>query len=500
MIRDKSEGVGIFHRSISFIARIAASCILALAPVSITLGEPGSPRAGETPIVFETNSGDRVDAYSGTLQVKENHDDPSSRMLTLHYVRFPANGEAPGSPIVYLAGGPGGSGIATAKWRRFPLFMAMREFGDVIALDQRGTGESNDLPNCRSPIEIDPAKPMPDQDYIAAYQEALRWCVADWQSNAIDLAGYTTSQSVRDLDALRLQLGAEALTLWGTSYGSHLALAAIKQLEGRIDRAVLSSVEGLNQTIKRPARTDAYFARLQETIDADPELRSRFPDIIALLRRVHTKLQDEPISVALELRDGQKASVSIQPRMLRQYSSGMISDPQNALRILSVYEALDRGDTGPAIALMSRWHRADNAISFRLMSTMMDVASGITADRRSMIEKEAETALLRTYLNFTLNLLDVVPEVDLGDAFRQRPVSDTPILVLSGTLDGRTYIESQIEATSGFSNRHAVKVANAGHNLFMASPEVTETIQDFMRGKDVDGRIITIDPPVSGDL
>ena len=499
MTRDKSEEVDIFHRSIGSIVRIAASLALAFASGSMAHAEAGAPREGETPIVFESNAGDRVDAFSGTLQVKENHDVPASRTLTLHYIRFPATGVSPGSPIVYLAGGPGGSGIATAKWRRFPLFMAMREFGDVIALDQRGTGESNDIPICGSPVEIDSAKPVPDRDYISAYQEALRWCVADWRSEAIDLAGYTTPQSVRDLDALRLHLGAEALTLWGTSYGSHLALAAIKQLDGRIDRAVLSSVEGLNQTIKRPARTDAYFARLQETINADPELKSRLPDIIALMRRVHAKLQDEPISVPLELKDGQKTSVSIQPRTLRQYSSGMISDPQNALQMMSVYDALDRGETGPAIALMSRWHGTDNAISFGLMSTIMDVASGITADRRAMIEKEAETALLKTYLNFTLHLFDVVPEVDLGDAFRQRPISDTPILVLSGTLDGRTYLESQLEATSGFANRQAVKIRNAGHNLFMSSPAVTETIQSFMRGEDVDGRIITIDPPVFGD-
>jgi pimeloyl-ACP methyl ester carboxylesterase len=163
--------------------------------------------------------------------------------------------------------------------------------------------------------------------------------------------------------------------------------------------------------------------------------------------------------------------------------------------MIQIYDALDRGNTAPMIALMSRWYEDDDAISLRLMSTVMDVASGITADRRAMIEAEAETALLKTYLNFTLHLFDVLPELDLGDPFRQRPRSDIPLLVLSGTLDGRTYIESQLEATSGFTNRQAVTLQNAGHNLFMASPAVTETIQDFMRGQDVDGRLIVLDPP-----
>lgn len=43
---------------------------------------------------------------------------------------------------------------------------------------------------------------------------------------------------------------------------------------------------------------------------------------------------------------------------------------------------------------------------------------------------------------------------------------------------------------AGFSNAQVVTIHNVGHNLFMASPEVTETIQEFMRDGDVDGREI----------
>jgi len=473
--------------SIASISIAFATALIGFAPAR---AEP--ERMAETPIVFEANSGEQVDAFVGTLSVPENHDNPDSRKLTLHYVRFPATGAPSGSPIVYLAGGPGGSGIATAKWRRFPLFMAMREFGDVIAFDQRGTGQSRDVPSCRSDVELDPAKPISDADYIDAHQHALRSCLATWRADLIDLQGYTTPQSVRDLDALRQHLGAESLTLWGTSYGSHLTLAALKQMDGRIDRAVLSSVEGLNQTIKRPARTDAYFGRLQKAIDTVPDLQRRYPDILALMRRVHAKLEKEPLEVSFETREGSNASVLIQQRTLREFTSGAISDPRNAIRMMSVYEALDRGDTSPVASLLARFYREDRAISFALMSTLMDVASGITTEKRSLIETEAEGALLKTYLNFTLHLFDVAPDLDLGDEFRSRPVSDTPVLVLSGTLDGRTYIESQLEATQGLPNRQAVEVRNAGHNLFMASPEVTETIRDFMRGEDVDGRRITV--------
>ena len=106
-----------------------------------------------------------------------------------------------------------------------------------------------------------------------------------------------------------------------------------------------------------------------------------------------------------------------------------------------------------------------------------------------------QSAVLKSFLNFTLHPLDAAPEYDLGDDFRTKPVSDTPALNLSGNLDGRTYVESQLEATAALRHRQAVTVKNAGHNLFMSSPEVTAAIQDFMRGQNIDSRVIEVDSP-----
>ena len=72
------------------------------------------------------SDGTTVAAERGTFTVPERRSDPASRRLKLTFVRFPATGEKKGPPIVYLAGGPGGSGIDAARGRRFPLFMAMR--------------------------------------------------------------------------------------------------------------------------------------------------------------------------------------------------------------------------------------------------------------------------------------------------------------------------------------------------------------------------------------
>ncbi|MEO1323495.1 MAG: alpha/beta hydrolase [Pseudomonadota bacterium] len=472
----------------------------ALVPIAlycspICLAEP-ELRNAETAIVFESEAGDIVDAFEGSLLVPENRDAVDSRMLTLKYVRFPATNEKAGAPIVYLAGGPGGSGIQTAKFQRFPLFMAMREFGDVIAFDQRGTGASNDLPNCVSSHHISATEASSAEQVFAIERLAFEECLAFWKAEGIDVHGYTTNQSVADLDALRQHLGAEMIDLWGISYGSHLSLAALKEMDDRIGRVVIMAIEGLDQTVKQPLRGDAYFDRLQAAIDTVPAAREKYPEVKAMMARVLAALEAEPILVEVPTRDGGTAPFLFQKRHLQSFTAGLAADPARVIWILEVYRGLDAGDTNALTSLLARAiDPTDTAVSFRTMSTLMDVASGSGAKRRAMLETQAETALLGLHMNSSLHLETVDPSLDLGDEFREPPVSAVPTLVLSGTLDGRTYPESGQEATAGLSNRQTVIVKNGGHNSFMISPEVTEVIQEFMRGQSVDGRTILVELP-----
>ncbi|MEL6665889.1 MAG: alpha/beta hydrolase [Pseudomonadota bacterium] len=453
-------------------------------------------RPGETAIVFESEAGDTVDAFEGSLTVPENHSAPESRDITLKYVRFPATGNTSGAPIIYLSGGPGGSGIQTAKHRRFPLFMAMREFGDVIAFDQRGTGASNDLPNCTSSQHLSMTEPTSDQDFFALERSAFAECIEYWKSENIDVHGYTTTQSVADLDALRRHLGAEKVDLWGISYGSHLSLAALQQIDDRIGRVVMTAVEGLDQTVKQPRRADQYFDRLQAAIDTVPAAKEKYPDVKALIARVLAGLEEEPLLVEVPMRDGSTAPFLLQKRHLQKFTSALIADPARAVWILDVYRTLDEGDTAPLIALLQRAiDPTDTAISFRPMTVLMDVASGSSTERREMINQQAESALMGPHMNFSGHLETVDPSLDLGEVFRTAPSSAVPTLVISGTLDGRTYPKSGLEATAGLSNRQIVVVENGGHNVFMQSPEVTDVIQEFMRGDSVDGRVIKVDLP-----
>lgn len=469
--------------------------LLALAGCADSDAVPRYVSVPPTPYTFVSSAGDTVQAERGEIFVPENRSNPDSRSISLAYVRFPSTNPSPGSPIVYLAGGPGGSGIATARGGRFPLFMALREIGDVIAFDQRGTGDSNQIPLCETGHTL-PFDEAPTVDRaVETYRLAAAECVAFWEGEGVDIAGYTTRESARDLDALRGALDAGRISLWGISYGTHLAMDAARVMGSRIDRIILASAEGVDQTVKQPARTDAYFDRLQAAVNTDPVLAAALPDIEGLIRRVVQRLNDEPATIAIpgggggEGAEGSAAGPrefvmgGAEIQLLLSFS---IADPPGAAQTLMLLADADATGSFDRVGQIVWQGLRQGTVSMRGMPEAMDAASGISDEALARFEEQSRTALLDGVLNFPMPWLrDAFGDLDLGRSFRRNPESDRPTLLLTGTLDGRTYPESQLEATAGFSNLTQVVIENAGHNLFMVMPEVTETILAFMRGEEI---------------
>ncbi|MEQ8178337.1 MAG: alpha/beta fold hydrolase [Amphiplicatus sp.] len=475
---------------------------LAFALAACASPAPSAPASAQAPALaiepytFTARDGTTVEAERGTFEVPENRADPSSRRIKLSFVRFPSTSTAPGAPIVYLAGGPGGSGEGTATGPRFPLFMALREVADVIAFDQRGTGKSNDIPFC-----ADEAPQTGDLDVtrdalVAYYREQLPRCFAWWESEGIDIDGYTTLESAHDLEDLRRALGAEKIDLWGISYGSHLALAALKHHPDSIGRAVLAGIEGLDQTVKRPALTDALFAYAQTLIDADPKAKAFYPDLAAMMRRAHERLNAEPARVTFTPQ-GAAAPVTLvyDAFALQLLAGGMIADPQGLAQLPSFYLAADAGQDEVAANYI---HGAffSGPSGFRGMPEAMDLASGISPARLKLVRKEAETSLLADALNFPMpQIAGLRPEIDLGEDFRAPFKSSVPVLFISGTLDGRTYPEEAEDEIKGFANAARLIVENGGHNIYEADPRVAEAVIAYFKGEPAPARI-RFEPPV----
>ncbi|MBE3123413.1 MAG: hypothetical protein IMZ65_01250, partial [Planctomycetes bacterium] len=130
-------------------------------PIALLVGcrtDSTPRRAGEmtmVPYVFERADGHREEAEFGRLLVPENRHASESRLVEIAFLRLKGKAPTGAPPFVFLAGGPGNSGINSARARSTTAFYdELRQIGDVILLDQRSAGLSLPKLDCLEPVEM----------------------------------------------------------------------------------------------------------------------------------------------------------------------------------------------------------------------------------------------------------------------------------------------------------------------------------------------------------
>ena len=156
---------------------------------------------------------------------------PGRVSLIVTRVRARQRGGATLPPLFLLAGGPGQSATDAFSGALGLLYPAYAK-RDLIVFDQRGTGRSG-LIRCRR---------LERSNLLRAGAPAA----ACARSLGRRRAFYTSRDSADDIEAIRKALGAERVALFGTSYGTKLALGYAKLHPDRVERLVLDSVVELN--------------------------------------------------------------------------------------------------------------------------------------------------------------------------------------------------------------------------------------------------------------
>jgi pimeloyl-ACP methyl ester carboxylesterase len=114
----------------------------------------------------------------------------------------------------------------------------------------------------------------------------------------------------------------------------------------------------------------------------------------------------------------------------------------------------------------------------------------------ALVERQARTALLGDALNFPMpHVAGIRPKIDLGRGFRAPFRAQTPVLFISGTLDGRTNVPEAKAVLRQFPNGRHLIVENGGHNIFEADPRVAKAVVDFFIGEPAPAAI-RFEPPV----
>ena len=235
-----------------------------LTAVAIGCGAGGTATPTTVPIPgieaadcrFEIPKGRSVEC--GYLTVQADRAQPGGRTIRLHYAVFSSEADDPEpDPVVYLAGGPGSSALGRISFSSDQFFAPLIAARDLVVFDQRGTGFSEPSLNCPEYLDMvhrNLNTSLTVEEEAEQVTVALAECRERLSRVGIDVAAYNSAENAADLNDLRVKLGYDKWNLFGISYGTKLALTAMRDYPEGIRSAVLDSTY--------PLEVDGYVTRL----------------------------------------------------------------------------------------------------------------------------------------------------------------------------------------------------------------------------------------------
>ena len=440
--------------------------------------------------IFTTRSGDKLKFQLGTFYVKENRNNPESRIIgigfALHKARRPLNPASP--PIFFLPGGPGSSYIRS----KLPILgEQLWENCDVVLVDQRGYSQRGGIVNDRT-FSVRPLKSDATlEDRVAEYIRFSREVVKRYSKTEVDLRGYSVTECIEDVHELRQALGYKKITLRGQSFGSQWSFGIMRKYPESVERALLSGVEPLNNSYDMPSHVFSAIRRMWRFIDKDKRFKPYLPagGMEEAAEAVIARLENGGIRVFAE---GENEPVRILGSDDFPYW-----DPRS---ILELYH----GQLSRWAKPRSGWGRPST-----LLQAMIDSSLNTTPARRQRLWNDpAVRYLSRRNFAGLMASAEVWPSPDVGDEFRTPVKCDVPVVFINGDWDVKTPIENMYEIVPYFSNRHQVVVHRAGHgtittNMERQHPEFIDQLVEFLKTGDITGipaeinvdSFVTFSPP-----
>lgn len=474
---------------------VAASLLVwAIAPVFAAAREGGGSEIRYEPLAIVSAWGaPLVPARIGRLRVRENRFSGSYREIEIAFVRIPSTSRTPGAPIVWLSGGPGWSGISDLDTPALRLFLELRQLGEVIVLDQRGTGLSVPRLDCPGFFQFPYDAPLESARALDGLEVASRACADRWRQQGVDLGAYGARDTAEDLEDLRLAIGAPKLRLLAGSYGTHVALAAIRAHEDSFERAVLLGTVGPDQLRHSPADSESALASIARLMGKEAGRVGNAGDLLGTIRRVRDGLVRHPASVELSTKDGGRVAVVVGAYELAWFTRSLLSSRETIAHLPAAFAAMDAGDFRELAHVAARWRSSPPPPATVFTARC---ASGVSRDRAARIERERDGTILGEAADFAEDRIcrafGVAP---LPDGHRSSVRASIPALFVSGTLDSDTPESNAEEVLSGFPLGEHLRVEGAAHALLgFEEGSTRQAIVRFLSGKTLSATRLALPP------
>ena len=423
----------------------------------------------------------------GTVAVPRDRNARYTDRIQIAVARLPALAPTGAPPIVFLNGGPGAATLPTLEgFSR----SALRGERDLILFDARGTGFS--LPSLECPEREEAmwenfARAATVREEVQTLLAATLACRSRLSRAGVDLAHYDTPANAADVEDIRRALGIEAWFLYGSSYGTTLALEVMRNYPDPIRGVVLDAVYPITEgrTIERHKDTaERALQRVFDRCAQDPLCEGTIGDLGLLLDDTVASFFEEPYrSEVLDAATGVMRSVELD-------GADIMAGVFNALYDPGLIEVLP--------LLVSALNARDPAVMAQLASEGTNQANELAEgafvaiecrDRGDSFGLERVLALLEEYPEYltiynAFSATPVCEDLGLGNILprSQRPVeSAIPTLLYSGGFDPITPPEWGDIAANSLSNGRTIVFDDAGHGSAGFSSCGFNALLDFLR-------------------
>lgn len=404
---------------------------------------------------------DSYNADFGTMTVRENRSDSTSRLISIPFLRIHSPSAKPAEPIFAFAGGPGESNM---WWNRGVAAMFLPEH-DFVLVGYRGVDGSTvlDCPEVAKALtkEDDPLTEESMKRIGQAWSESAQRLM----SAGIDLSGYSMLDCIDDNESVCKVLGYQRIDLLSASYGTRIAYLYGLKYPERIFRSAMIAANPPGHFAWRAGVIDTQLRHYSALWLKDSMMVNKSPDLYGAMRRV---LNNMP---------GRWLVFSINPGKVRIVTFTLLFQRKTAAMVFDAYIAADRGDAS-GLALMSMMF---DYVMPSLM-TWGDLATkAVSADFDSARNYRDETDSSSAPLGSPLSRLlwgpapySSWPTELLPEQFRKPQRSDVQTLILSGSVDFSTPAEiATDELLPYLNNGKQVTLSECGHfnDLLFAQPE-----------------------------
>jgi pimeloyl-ACP methyl ester carboxylesterase len=419
---------------------------------------------------------DKYSADCGTLVVPENRSDASSRLITLPVIRVRKLGTSEGEPILWLAGGPGGSNMD------FPGLEGLVEDHDILMVGYRGVDGSVvlDCPEMAKAARAKGSKLLSTTS-ITNFGDATHVCARWLEANGVDLDGYTLQSVVEDMEAARKALGYQKVNLLSVSYGTRLAMIYAWTFPDHVSRSAMLAVNPPGHFVWEPEELDALFNFDANLCAQDAVCNARSDDLAETIKQVIKDLPDRWLFFPIDLG---------KVKFITQF---LLFHRSTAAVAFDAYLTAEAGDPS-GLALMSL------AYDFMIpsMVTWGDwIAKGsgdYTADRDWLTEMNPENTVIGSPVSLLVGgstqLGGGWPVSSIPDEYLSVQPSDIETLVVSGSVDYSTPASHATEELMPtLQNGKQVILSEFGHfnDVWKLQPEATRhLLVTFFENGEVD--------------